>query len=87
MASKVLGISRATVSRYRRGDCIFDDEVCFAIATILDINPLEVVIAAHLERAKDAKTRAKWLRYRSDLSARFAIEQVDRDGMVGVSEM
>ncbi|TCG01138.1 hypothetical protein BZM27_54500 [Paraburkholderia steynii] len=58
-ASKRLGITRGTVSRYRRGECVFDDEVCFAVAMILDINPFEVVIAAHLERAKDTQTKVK----------------------------
>ncbi|OUL80467.1 hypothetical protein CA601_09820 [Paraburkholderia hospita] len=86
-ASKVLGITRCTVSRYRRRECAFDDEVCFAVAMILDINPFEVVIAAHLERAKDTQTKAKWLRYWSDFSARFTVVRVGLDGMAGASRM
>lgn len=86
-ASKALGITRCTVSRYRRGECVFDDEICFAVAMILDIDPIEVVISAHLERAKDAKTKAKWLRYWTDFSSRFTVAQVGHDAMTDGSRI
>ncbi|EIM94687.1 hypothetical protein WQE_43169 [Paraburkholderia hospita] len=71
--SKALGISRATVSRYRAGICVFDDEVCFTVARILDINPLEVIVAAHSARARDAQEKTRWASYWKDFSANFIV--------------
>ena len=84
--SKVLSVTRATVSRYRRGASVFDDEVCFEVAMILDLNPFEVLVASHLERAKDAETKAKWLGYWKDFSARFTVARVSRDGIMRASQ-
>lgn len=69
--AKVLGITRAAVSRYRNGHGVFDDEVCFAVAEILDINPLEVIVAAQSERAKNDDSKAKWESYWENFSANF----------------
>jgi hypothetical protein len=85
-ASKALGVTRGTISRYRLGTSVFDDDLCFAVAMILDLNPFEVLIDAHVERAKDARTKAKWLRYWKDFSTRFTVERVSRDEKASASQ-
>lgn len=61
-AAQKLGISRQRVSAYRSGSDSFSEETAARVAELLDCDPEEVVIAAHAERAKDAKTRALWTR-------------------------
>jgi predicted transcriptional regulator len=79
--SKVLGVTRAAVSRYRKGICVVDDDVCFTVARILDINPLEIVVAAHLERAKDNETQARWINHWNDFSSRFVVARHTGDAV------
>ena len=77
--SKVLGVTRAAVSRYRKGICVLDDDVCFTVARILDINPLEIVVAAHVDRAKDKETRARLISHWNDFSRRFVVARLTGD--------
>lgn len=70
-AAKVLGITRAAASRYRTGLSTFDDEVCFKVAEILDLNPLEVIVAARTERAKETDAKTRWERHWENFSQSF----------------
>lgn len=49
--SKMLDISRSAVSNYRNGKSSFDDETCLKVASILEIEPIEVLINIHVERS------------------------------------
>ena len=49
--AKLLNISRSRMSNYRTGRNILDNEMCFKLAEILKIDPLEVIIAIEVERA------------------------------------
>lgn len=58
--AQVLGISRAAVSHYTTGRRVMDDEACLAVALALDINPMEVIGAACLDRAEKAGEKSLW---------------------------
>lgn len=70
-AAKALGVTRAAVSRYRTGVGSFDDEVCFTVAEILGVNPLEVIVAARAERSTKTGGREKWERNWENFSRNF----------------
>ncbi|HJV24576.1 MAG TPA: helix-turn-helix domain-containing protein [Aromatoleum sp.] len=59
-AAALLGVTRASASRFRNGDDSFSDTNAAKIAELLECDPLEVLISAHLQRAKDERTRALW---------------------------
>lgn len=61
-AAKHLRVTRAAVSRYRNGDGTFDDTTAVRAAEILEIDPMEVIAAMNVERARDDETRALWER-------------------------
>ncbi|WP_404993322.1 DUF3693 domain-containing protein [Cupriavidus pauculus] len=76
--AKELGITRASVSRYRNGHGGFDDETAIRVARILDIDPAAVMCAAHAERAKGPEVRNMW----ASLADRFA---VNFEGLLNLS--
>lgn len=51
--AKEMGITRAAVSIYMSKKRTFSDETCLKVASILDVDPSEVLIAAHIERTKN----------------------------------
>ena len=53
--AKLLGITRASVSRFRTGKGSFCDETAIRAAELLGIEPLKVIAAANAERSKDEK--------------------------------
>lgn len=67
--AKVLGVTRAAVSKYVNGKSTFDDAHAATIAGILDREPGEVAALCAAERSKDAKTRSMWLRVAAVLAA------------------
>ncbi|TFE36551.1 helix-turn-helix domain-containing protein [Paraburkholderia dipogonis] len=58
--AKALGVTRAAVSRYRMGHSMPDDLVCARIASILDIEPMEVIAATNYQRSKTDEARSLW---------------------------
>lgn len=58
--SKALGLTRAAVSKYRNGIGSFDDSTAIKVASLLEIDPLEVIAAAAYERCNDASTKKVW---------------------------
>lgn len=59
-AAKALGLTRAAVSKYRNGLSSFDDSTAIRVASLLSIDPLEVIAACAFERAHDAGTKKVW---------------------------
>lgn len=59
-AAKVLGISRSAVSKYRLGQAHFDAEVAARVASILEIDAIEVLASAEFERARSDVAREIW---------------------------
>lgn len=56
--AKMLGITRAAVSRYRNNEGTFDDPVSIRAAELLDLDPEEVILSGYVARAKDDRVRA-----------------------------
>ncbi|ONN91534.1 hypothetical protein A8D62_10110 [Burkholderia cenocepacia] len=59
-AAKALSMTRAGISKYRLGRTYFDDMTAVRVATILDLDPMEVISAANAERARDDSAREFW---------------------------
>lgn len=55
-----LGWSKAAVSMYMSEKRVMDEEACLATALALDINPLEVIAAAGIDRAEKTGQRSLW---------------------------
>ncbi|MDR5883579.1 hypothetical protein [Caballeronia sp. LZ032] len=58
--AKALHVTRAAVSSYRVGRTSFDNLTALRVAEILNIQAIEVIAAANIERAKDSETRSLW---------------------------
>lgn len=69
--AKALGIRTTTISNYRSGRNHFDDATAIKIAAILKIDPLEVIAAANVERAKNDDARRVWVGLWDRLAANF----------------
>lgn len=61
-AAALLGVSSPSVVRFRKGEDTFGDATAARVAELLDIDPEEVLLASHAQRAKDEPTRAMWIR-------------------------
>ena len=55
-----LGLVRSAVSQYMRGTRVMSDETCLALAIALELNPLEILMAAGLDRAEQAGEQSLW---------------------------
>ncbi|HDR9032659.1 TPA: helix-turn-helix domain-containing protein [Burkholderia vietnamiensis] len=60
-AAKALGVTRSTISGYRTGRSVFDEKTAIRVAEIMDIDPFEVIAAAHAESSRDDRTKAIWI--------------------------
>lgn len=60
--ARIVGVSRATISRWRDGECAPSAEQARHLAALLEAPAGMVMAEAEAERTKDAATRAEWLR-------------------------
>lgn len=67
-----LGISRGAVSHYTTGRRIMDEETCLAVALALELNPLEVMMAAGIDRAEKAGQQSLWTVFSQRMAATAA---------------
>ncbi|CAG4928359.1 helix-turn-helix domain-containing protein [Paraburkholderia saeva] len=58
--AKALGVTRASVSKWRLGHSVPDELACARIADIIGVEPIEVIAASQYERSKDEHARALW---------------------------
>jgi DNA-binding XRE family transcriptional regulator len=58
--AKKLGVTQPAISNIKAGRRVMDDEVCLAIALQLDINPMEVIGAACIDRAEKSGQKSLW---------------------------
>lgn len=58
--AKWMGISRHTMSGYQNGRRVIDDYAAAKIAEALNINALEVIAVANMEREKVSEKREFW---------------------------
>ena len=45
-----IGLSKTAISTYTKGKNFFGLEVCYRVAKILEINPMQVILDAEIER-------------------------------------
>jgi transcriptional regulator with XRE-family HTH domain len=55
-----LGLSKQAVSNYLNGQRVMDEETCLAVALALDINPVEIMMAAGIDRAQKTGQHSLW---------------------------
>ena len=55
-----LNMTSGTISQYMTGKRIMDDEACLAVAMALNINPMEIVGAACIDRAEKSGQKSLW---------------------------
>lgn len=58
--AKRLGFSLSTVSNYRTGRRVLDDDAALTVALALDIHPFNVIASVNAERAKTPEQRERW---------------------------
>jgi transcriptional regulator with XRE-family HTH domain len=71
-AARLLGLTEAAVSHYRNGRRVMDDETCLAIAMHLNVNPMEIIGAACIDRAEKTGQKSLWEVFMSRTAATAA---------------
>ena len=56
----LLNMGTTTISQYMNGKRVMDEESCLAVALALEINPVEVMMAAGMDRAEKAGQKSLW---------------------------
>lgn len=69
-AARMLGVTRQAVSNIKNRKDSFSDRTARKVAELLEIDPLEVVLSAHAERASDNDDRELWTRALTRLRGR-----------------
>lgn len=69
---KRLNVTQAAISQYKAGKRIMDDETCLAVAMQLDIDPLQIVGAACIDRAQKSGQSSLWEIFMSRTAATAA---------------
>ena len=57
---KELGWSSGQISQYRKGKNIMNNEACLQLALALNIDPLQIIMAADMDRAERTGQRSLW---------------------------
>lgn len=70
--SKKLGWGSGQISNYRSGQRVMDDEACLALALELNIDPLEIIGAACVDRAEKSGKKSLWEVFMSRTAAATA---------------
>lgn len=58
--SKKLEVSESAISLYMKGQRVMDEETCLRVALALEIDPLQVLMAAGIDRAEKAGQKSLW---------------------------
>lgn len=58
--ARMLNMTEAAISHYKHGRRIMDEETCLAVALALNIDPMQVIMAAGIDRAAKSGTRSLW---------------------------
>jgi predicted transcriptional regulator len=61
--AKLLGVSEDAINGYRTGRRCMDNNTCRKIAETLGVPLVDVIVAAEIERAKNAQDRAAWRKW------------------------
>ncbi|AUH51050.1 hypothetical protein CXB49_09610 [Chromobacterium sp. ATCC 53434] len=71
--AKKLGVSGPGLSQYLTGKKIMDNFACIMVAKVLDIDGMEVIAAAQMEREKNQTRREFWEDFRRQLAAKLGL--------------
>jgi len=95
--SKVLGMSRQAMSKYRCEGVTFNNETAKKVAEILGIHPLRVMVDMERERARTPEEQALWRELAGKLSAVVAgvglaliavqLVSADADAAMNISQL
>ena len=55
-----LNMGTSTIHQYMSGKRVMDDEACLAVALDLNINPMEIIGAACIDRAEKSGQKSLW---------------------------
>lgn len=55
-----MGWQSGTVTNYRKGRRVMDNEACLAVALKLGIDPIRIIMAADIDRAERAGQHSLW---------------------------
>ncbi len=58
--AKKLGWSTGSISMYRHGKRIMDNEACIALALEIGIDPMQIIMAADMDRAERTGQHSLW---------------------------
>lgn len=58
--AKFMGWGSGSVPNYRAGRRVMDNEACLAVALKLGIDPLQIIMAADIDRAQKAGQKSLW---------------------------
>jgi len=58
--AQLLGVTQAAISHYKTGRRVMDDETCLAIALQLEVDPLQIIGAACIDRAEKTGQKSLW---------------------------
>jgi len=58
--AKFLELGKSNISQYRSGTRIMDNETCLKVALALEIDPIQIIMAADLDRAERTGQRSLW---------------------------
>jgi len=70
--AKLLSVPQSSISSYRSGRRVIDDDMALTIAQELDIMPITVIAAANAERAKTPEQKARWSGLMEKISLSFS---------------
>lgn len=59
-AARLLNLTEAAISHYKTGRRVMDDETCLAIAMHLQLDPMQVIGAACIDRAEKTGQKSLW---------------------------
>jgi hypothetical protein len=71
LAEKI-GVGKSAVSHYMKGARVMDEETCLAVALALEVNPMEVMMAAGIDRAEKAGQKSLWTVFSQRMAATAA---------------
>lgn len=58
--AKLLQKSKSSISQYKSGTRVMDEEMCLALAMELDIDPITIIAAAGMDRAEKSGQKSLW---------------------------
>lgn len=70
--ARFLGVRQGTISRYRTARGMMDEAMCIKIATALELEPGDVMIAIAIEREKRLEVKTAWQRVAKRLAGTAA---------------